>query len=163
MAGIQTQILRLPWSFLSLMMIQWKTKSLYHVHYKSIGQNFNAQGHITRKRIVRSGLKWNLSKILYLSSLSASLKIRSKLKAISCPRYFFQRSRAGNSEDNRRMCLEFELIWAFMVVLVKFDDDTMRALLYSQHFLHYKSIGKIFIAQGQVHITLKPMIQTGQK
>ena len=50
-----------------------------------------------------------------------------------------------------------------MVILVKFDDDTMRALLYSQHFLHYKSMGKIFIAQGQEHITPKPIVRTGPK
>ena len=41
-----------------------------------------------------------------------------------------------------------------MVVLVtcKFDDDMkkMMALLYSQHFLHFKSMEKKFIAQGQV-------------
>ena len=37
----------------------------------------------------------------------------------------------------------------------------MRYLLYSQHFLHYKSIGKMFIAHGQV--TPKLMVRTGLK
>ena len=34
----------------------------------------------------------------------------------------------------------------------KYDDDMikMRALLYTQHFLHCKFMGKIFVAQGQV-------------
>ena len=69
-----------------------KTKSFYRVHVFSIisllENVFNAQGHVT-KRIIRSGFVQNLSKILCLSSLSASLKkIRSKLKVLSCPQYF---------------------------------------------------------------------------
>ena len=35
--------------------------------YKSIETNFNAQGHVTLKGIVRSGLKWNLSRNVCLS------------------------------------------------------------------------------------------------
>ena len=38
------------------------------------------------------------------------------------------------------------------LVTCKFDDDSikMRALLYSQHFLYYEYMGKIFVTQGQV-------------
>ena len=103
-------------------------------HSKSVGKNFNAQGHVTLKQIVCSCLKWNLSKILSLSSLSARLKkIRSKL--LMCPQYFFQCSKASNLAVSGRLCLEFELVWTFLFVSIK-----MRALLYSQHFLNYKSI-----------------------
>ena len=64
---------------------------------------------VTLKQIIC--LKWNASKILCLSSLSASLKrIRSKLKALSCPQHFFRRSSAGNSEVNGMMWPEFDLI-----------------------------------------------------
>ena len=53
------------------------------------GKTFRRSRHVTPKRIVWSGPKLNSSKILYLSSLSASLKkIRSKLKVLSCPQHF---------------------------------------------------------------------------
>ena len=52
---------------------------------------------------------------------------------------------------------KFELIQDFMAVLVtcKFEDDAIKSqgLSSEQHFLHYKSMGKYFIAEGQV--TLK--------
>ena len=35
---------------------------------------------------------------------------QSKLKALSFPQYFFQCSRAGNSEVNGKVCPEFELV-----------------------------------------------------
>ena len=104
----------------------------HFLHYKPMWKKFNAQGHVTLKRIVRSGLKWDLSKILCLSSLSASLKkIRSKLKVLLCPQYFIQCSRADNSVVDGWMCPEFEFVWAFMVVLVtcKFDNTKMRGLI----------------------------------
>ena len=118
-------------------------------HYKSMGKTFNAQVRVTLKRIVSSGLKWYLSQILYLSSVSASLKkIRSLLNALSCPQYFFQCSSAGNSEVNRRMCPKSELVWAFIVVLVtcKFVenmiDDSIKNERASMEtpFSHYKSM-----------------------
>ena len=81
----------------------------HFLQYKSMGKCFDVQGHVTLKQIVC--LKWNASKILCLSSLSASLKrIRSKLKALSCPQHFFRRSSAGNSEVNGMMWPEFDLI-----------------------------------------------------
>ena len=98
----------------------------YFLHYKSM-KKIGAHGQATPKRIVLSGPKSNSSEILCLSLLSASLKkMRSKLKALSCPQHFFRRSRAGNSDVNRRMWPEFDLIRDSMTVLVtcKFDDDT---------------------------------------
>ena len=125
----ESKILHLSWSSVSLMMIRSKIKSLscpqHFLHYKYMAEIFDAQGHATLKRIVRSGMNWNSSKILRLSSLSVSLKkIRSKLKALSCTQCFFRRAMAGNSEVNGRMWPEFELVRDFMVVLVtcKFDD-----------------------------------------
>ena len=66
---------------------------------------------------------------------------------------FFRRSRAGNSEVNGRVWLEFKRIRDGIAVLVTCkSDDTikMRALLCPQHFPHYTSMGKCFGAQGQV-------------
>ena len=56
------EILLLSWSPVGLMMIRSKTKSLYRVHIFSIISLWG-QGHVTMKRTVHSGLKWNLSKI----------------------------------------------------------------------------------------------------
>ena len=89
-----------------------------------MGKIFDAQG---RYYVHRSGLKSNSSEILCLSSLSASLKkIRSKLKALSCPQHFFRRSRVGNSEVNGWMWPEFELFYVYSMITCKFDDDTIK-------------------------------------
>ena len=51
---------------------------------------FVSQGQVTPKRIVQSGPKTNLSEILCLSFLPASLmKIKYKMKALSCSQHFF--------------------------------------------------------------------------
>ena len=64
---------------------------------------FGTQERATPKSIVQCGRKSNLSEILWLSWLPASLKtVHSKVKALSS----------------------------------------------GQHFLHYKSMGKVFVAQG---------------
>ena len=58
-------------------------------HYKSIGIFPDAHGQITPQSLVESGPNSNLSKILWLSSLPASMeKIRSKMKALACSQHF---------------------------------------------------------------------------
>ena len=58
-------------------------------HYKSTGIFQNAQGQITPQSLVKSGPNSNLSEILWLSSLTASIKkIRSKMKALACSQHF---------------------------------------------------------------------------
>ena len=53
-------------------------------HYKSMGNFLDTQRHLTRKGVIRSGRNMNLSEILCLSLLSASLmKIGSKLKELA--------------------------------------------------------------------------------
>ena len=74
-----SEILWLSWLPASLMTIQSKMRALlrpqHFLHYnKSMGNIFGAQGQVTLKLIVQSGPKFNLYKILCLSSLSASLK-----------------------------------------------------------------------------------------
>ena len=52
-------------------------------HYKSMGIFQDAQGQLTTQSLVESGPNSNLSEILWLSSLPASMKkIRSKMKAL---------------------------------------------------------------------------------
>ena len=90
---ISSKILWVSWLSVSLNMIRSKVKVLssgqLFLHYKSMGIFFVAQRKVTLKRIVLSGLKFNSSKILWLSSLSASLmKIESRMKSLSSGQHF---------------------------------------------------------------------------
>ena len=58
-------------------------------HYKSVGIFQEAQGHPTPQSLVESGPNSNLSEILWLSSLPASMKkIRSKMKALEWSQHY---------------------------------------------------------------------------
>ena len=58
-------------------------------HYKSMGIFPDVQGQLTPQSLVESGPNSNLSEILWLSSLPASMKkIRSKMKALACSQHF---------------------------------------------------------------------------
>ena len=58
-------------------------------HYKSMGIFQNAQGQLTPQSLVESGPNSNLSEILWLSTLPASMKkIRSKMKALEWTQHF---------------------------------------------------------------------------
>ena len=74
-------------------MIKSKMKELEcsqdYSHYKSMGIFPDAQGQLTPQSLVESGPNSNLSKILWLSSLPASMKkIRSKMKGLACSQDF---------------------------------------------------------------------------
>ena len=65
-------------------------------HYKSMGIFPDAQGQLTPQSLVESGPNSNLSEILWLSSLPASMKkIRSKMKAIERTQHFPNYNRMG--------------------------------------------------------------------
>ena len=58
-------------------------------HYKFMGIFQDAQGQLTPQSFVKSGPHSNLSEILWLSSLPASMKkIQSKMKALACSHNF---------------------------------------------------------------------------
>ena len=58
-------------------------------HYKSMGNFPDAQGQLTPQSLVESGPYSNLSEILWLSSLPASMKKSlSKMKALACSQHF---------------------------------------------------------------------------
>ena len=58
-------------------------------HYKSMGIFQDAQGQLTPQSLVESGPNSNLSEILWLSSLPASMKkIRSKMKEQEWTQHF---------------------------------------------------------------------------
>ena len=74
-------------------MIESKVKELEcsqdFSHYKSMGIFPDAQGQLTPRSLVESGPNSNLSEILWLSLLPASMKkIRSKMKALACSQHF---------------------------------------------------------------------------
>ena len=74
-------------------------------------------------------------------------------------------TRARNSDVNSLMWLEVELIRDFMAVWLPASmtkiGSKVKSLSSGQHCLHYKSIGNVFIAQGQV--TPKKMVRSGLK
>ena len=57
-------------------------------HYKSMGVFPDAQGQLTPQSLVRSGRILNLSKMLWMSSLPASMKIRSKIEELECSKHY---------------------------------------------------------------------------
>ena len=94
--------------------------------YKSMGIFPDAQGQLTPQSLVRSGRISNSSEMLWMSLLPASMKkIRSKMKALEWTQQFFSRARADNSGVGVGIWPKFELIQAFMHVLVtcKNEDD----------------------------------------
>ena len=73
--------------------IQLKMKALEcsqdFSHYKSMGIFPDAQGQLTPQSLVRSGRISNLSEMLWISLLPASMKnIRSKMKALDCSKHY---------------------------------------------------------------------------
>ena len=79
------------------------------------------------------------------------------MKALECKQnymtYFFRRSRATNSEVSGGILPKFELMQAFIVVLITYkneEDSKMKALECLQDFPHYKSMGIFSDAQGQL-------------
>ena len=82
----------------------------------------DALGQLTLQSIVGSGRILNSCETLWLSLLPAKMKkIRSKIKALGCSQHYtaiFRRARADNSEVGIGNCPKFEVIQAFMHVLV---------------------------------------------
>ena len=85
--------------------------------------------------IVKTGLKLNLSKILCMSSLSASLmKIQSEMKFLSAQQYFlsiiclWEPERAGNSHASRLIWFKIELVQDLMPIFIisKFDEELIK-------------------------------------
>ena len=96
-------------------------------HYKSMGFFPDAQGQLTLQSTVRSCQISNSSKTLLLSSLPAKIKkIRSKKRRKSVHNIihqFFRRARADNSEVGGGIWPKFELIQAFMHVLLTCKNE----------------------------------------
>ena len=81
-----------------------------------------AQGQLTPQSLIRSDHISNSVETLWLSSLPAKKKkIRLKIEALECSQHYtsiFRRARADNSGVGGGIWPKFELIQAFMHVLV---------------------------------------------
>ena len=80
-------------------------------------------------------------------------RIRSNMKALEWPHNYisiFRRLRAHNSVVSGGIWQKFELIQAFMHVLVTCKNEEVNALEWPQYFFHYKSMGIFQDAQGQL-------------
>ena len=102
-------------------------------HYKSMGIFPDAQGQLTSQSLVRSGRISNSFYMLWMASLPTSMKkIQLKIEALECSQHytsiFFRRARADNSGVGGSFWPKFELIQAFMHVLItcKNEDDRFK-------------------------------------
>ena len=132
-----------------------------------MGKVFIAQGRVTLKRMIRPGPNSNVRDFMPLLDTCKFEEVVVETEG-AMPRrmsnMFFYHSRASNSKKSCTIWLKIELIIDFVLVLVirKFDQISIEskvAVYLVQHFPHYKSLGKFFIAQGRV--TLKRMIRPG--
>ena len=91
-----------------------------------------AKGQLTLQYVIVSGQISKSPKLLWFSSFPVSMKnIQSKLKALEWSQHytlFFRHSRAANSIVGCKMWPKFNVIQAFMVVLVtcKNDEDQFK-------------------------------------
>ena len=126
-----------------------------------MGKVFVSQGQATPKRIVPSGPKLNPSKVLGLSLLSPTLmKFRLKLKALWHSQHFlhyrsmekmFCLSRAITPKPKVQSGLKsnlFKILCLLPASVMKIQSN-MKAQSCSQHFLHYKSMGKFSSLKGK--------------
>ena len=90
------------------------------------GYFLDAQGQLTPQSVVRSGRNSESPEILWMSSLPTNLKwILSIATEKKWQHRFFRRSRAANSQVSSGIWSKFELIQAFMHVLItcKYQKD----------------------------------------
>ena len=98
-------------------------------HYKSMGIFPNAQGQLTPQSLVRSGRISNLSEILWMFSLPASMKkIRSKMKALEWTQHFPHYNSMVAMETSGCIWPNFELNQALIHVLItcKYEKNQIK-------------------------------------
>ena len=145
----------------------------HFLHGKSMGKYFIAQGQVTLKWMIQPGPNSNWSEMFWLSWIPASLKkLRSKMKKLGPGQHFLHCKSMGKyfiaqGQVTLKKMIQpgpnsnwSEMFWlSWIPASLKKLRSKMKKLGPGQHFLHCKSMGKYFIAQGQV--TLKKMIQPG--
>ena len=126
---------------------------------KSMGIFSNTQGQLTPKSLVRSGRILNQSEIFGVSLLPARMKkIQSKMKALEWSQHYsliFSDAQGkvtlGSVMESCWNSNSFMLLWLVLLpARMKKIQSKMKALEWSQHFSHYKSMGIFPDAQGQL-------------
>ena len=141
--------------------IHWKMKVLEwpqgFSHYKSMGIFPNAQGQQTHKPFVGYCPISNPSEILWVSSLPARMKrIQSKIKALEWSQHYSLIFSHAQGQLTPKSVMEScqnsnpsKLLWLTLLpARMKKIHWKMKALEWSQHFSHYKSMGIFPNAQG---------------
>ena len=98
-------------------------------HYKSMGFFPDAQGQLTPQSLIRSGPISNLSEILWMSLLPASmLKIRTKMKALEWTQHFPHYNSMVAMETSGPFWPNFELIQVLIHVLItcKYEKNPIK-------------------------------------
>ena len=127
-------------------------------HYKSMGIFPDAQGQLTPQSLVRSGRISNSSKMLWMSSLPASMKkIRLKIEALECSQHYT----SIFSDAQGQITLESVVVsgrnlnssklscMSSLHARMRMIESKMKELECSQDYSHYKSMGIFPDAQGQ--------------
>ena len=147
-------------------------------HYKSMGIFSDAQGQLTQQSLVRSGRISNSSDILWMSSLPASMKkIQLKMKALDCSQDFSHYKSMGIFSDAQgqltqqslvrsgRISNSSDILWmSSLPASMKKIRSKMKALEWTQHFLHYNCMvametsGRIWpnfeLIQALIHVLI---------
>ena len=130
----------------------------------------DTKGQVTPKSIIRSGRNSNLFEILFLSRSSAKnlIKIQLKRNRLCSGQsqiwlFFGTQGQIFPSEVWSGGNLNLpQILWlSWLPASFKMIRSNVKALSSGQHFLHYKSMGKFFIAQWRV--TLKWIFWSGPK
>ena len=96
---------------------------------QAVQPHMMAQGQLTPQSLVRSGRISNSSKILWMSSLPASMKkIRSKMKALEWTQHFPHYNSMVAMETSGCIWPNFELIQALIHVLItcKYEKNPIK-------------------------------------
>ena len=138
-------------------------------HYKSLGIFPDAQGQLTPQSLFRSGRISNSSEILWMSSLPASMK---KIRFTNRGARVFTTLYVYFSDAQGQITLETVVIsgrnlnsskllcMSSLPGRMRMIESKMKELECSQDYSHYKSIGILPEAQGQ--LTPQSLVRSGR-
>ena len=136
-------------------------------HYKSMGIFPDAQGQLTLQSLVRSGLISNLSEMLCMSSLPASMKKIRSFEGARVDTLYSNFSDAQGqitlvlvSVSGRNLNSSKISCMSSLPARMRMIDSKMKELECSKDFSHYKSMGIFPDAQGQ--LTPQSLVRSGR-
>ena len=174
MSGLIRPKIELNWAFMPVLVTSnfdddsiksyWASMEKQFSYYKSMGNFLNVQGQLTPKSVVRSGRNSNLSEILCVSSLPASIKRIGSKATVKRLRHHFPHYKwmgafcCHGHQNFDPICLKTlrSLTPPPVMLHIKFDQDWPTGL----RDIQLRKC-KIFIIQGQV--TRKWVVWSGPK